>query len=101
MFCPILLILAIAFRRCAFRDISSPEELFNLRPESKDDVIRLDWDQDVREERFCDLSDQTLRKWNSEVLIRAGYEKCWRLYSIRYAISNRLGGRSFFVHHFE
>jgi hypothetical protein len=90
--CPIILILALAFRKGAFVDVNSPEELFEVRPPREDTIVTLPWKPEVLEERLCDISDQTLRNWNKEALARAGYKQKWRLYSIRYAMSNRLGG---------
>jgi len=88
----VLLILVLAFRKGAFAHISTPEELFALRPPVKDTVFTVPWKPEVLEERICDISDNTLRNWNRDVLLRAGYTKSWRLYSVRYAVSNRLGG---------
>ena len=90
--CPVTLILLLAFRKGAFTDINSLEELFDVRPPRKDTVVTVPWKPGVLEERLCDISDQTLRNWNNDVLPRAGYKKNWKFYSIRYAMSNRLGG---------
>jgi hypothetical protein len=99
--CPVLLILAIAFRKRAFAHISSPEELFAMQVPAKDTTLTIPWKPEVLDERICDISDCTLRKWNQEMLMDAGYKKCWRMYSIRYAMSTRLAGTSFCPSKFE
>lgn len=62
--CPVLLVLAIAFRKRAFTYISSLEELFALQVPAKDTTLTIPWKPEVLEERIYDISDCTLRKWN-------------------------------------
>ena len=94
MNCPITPILVRALSLKGLRGFNTLDDLFAVRALDEKDVVAIEWEPHILDMPLIDVSYQKFLGWHKDVLTKAGYKKDWRLYSIRYAMSNRLGGTS-------